>query len=182
MTSIRQKPIFNYKHGDYITEIPNALSSDEINRLITYTNSEVSGLHRRGSKDQNIIASFYTCQVHPFDNEVYDLLSPLWEPYLNVSFIEPYEIKEYIQGDSFGYHADVYINLDKRVDRKMNLIVQLSEPNEYEGGDLVIGSYVCSKQKGTAIIFPACLHHAVTEITSGKRYSLIGHGWGPYII
>ena len=167
----------------YIIEVPDVLYKEQIDRLKLYHHSDYSGLHRRGSKDKNTTASFYTCQVHPFNHEIYEVLDSIWNKYEHhLSFIEPYEIKSYIEGDLFEYHTDVYFNLEKKVDRKLNLIVQLSDDNDYEGGDLLINNFQCSRKKGTDILFPACLYHCVTPITKGTRYSLIGHGWGPYQI
>lgn len=181
MLPIRPKPTVRYNYTDFITVIPNVLGHAQIKRLRDYMHSDISGIHRRGSKDKNTNASFNTCQVHPLNDELYGILDHLWTPYTEINFIEPYELKEYIEGDEFDYHVDTYINLYEKIERKMNLIIQLSDSNEYEGGDLVVGDYTCSRQLGDCIIFPACLHHAVKNIVSGTRYSLIGHGWGPYI-
>lgn len=182
MLPIRLKPSVRYDYSDLVTIIPNVLDIDEINRLREYAHSDISGLHRRGSKDKNLTASFYTCQIHPLSDVIYELLGPLWKPYKNITFIEPYEIKEYVEGDLFEYHNDNYFNLYESIDRKLNVIIQLSDESEYDGGELLVGDYVCSKEQGSAIIFPACITHAVNKITRGKRYSLIGHGWGPYHI
>lgn len=183
MLPVELKPKIDYDFSTYVTEIPNALDITQINRLREYAHSDISGLHRRGSKDRNTDASFYTCQVHPLHDEIYEILDPLWEQYKsNLSFIEPYEIKSYVEGDLFDYHTDSYVNLVRNVDRKMNLIIQLSDTNEYDGGDLLVGRYQCTRQQGNAIFFPACLMHCVTKVTRGTRYSLIGHGWGPHQI
>jgi hypothetical protein len=182
MKPIKTKPVFDSNYQTFIKEIPNVLNDDQIDRLVVYANSEQSGLHRRGSKSYHTVANFYTTQVFPFTDELYSLLDIFWEPYKNITFIEPYEIKKYIKGDFFGNHVDVYINLNENVDRKLNMIIQLSDTNDYEGGDLIVAGQVYSRQKGTAIIFPASLFHSITTITNGTRYSLIGHGWGPYTI
>lgn len=167
----------------HIIEIPDVLSNEQIDRLKAYANGSTSGLHRRGSKDMFTTASFYTCQVYRLDDEIYEILAPIWSNYEHqLSFIEPYEIKSYVEGDLFEYHTDSYFNLSQKVDRKLNLIIQMSDSDEYEGGDLMVGHFQCSRKKGTAIMFPACGLHCITPITKGTRYSLIGHGWGPYHI
>jgi predicted 2-oxoglutarate/Fe(II)-dependent dioxygenase YbiX len=184
MLTVQNKPTNDIDSlSKYIIEVPNVLNTEQIENLKSYAHSEHSGLHRRGSKDKKTVASFYTCQVHPFIHEIYNILAPVWNIYEHqLSFIEPYEFKSYIEGDLFEYHTDVYFNLEKKVDRKLNLIVQLSDDNDYEGGDLLINNFKCSRKKGTATLFPACLYHCVTPITKGTRYSIIGHGWGPYQI
>ena len=63
--------------------------------------------------------------------------------------------------------------------RKVSISVQLSGPDEYEGGDLEIGPYTLGRKLGTGVIFPAEFYHLVTPITKGVRFSLIGHGWCP---
>jgi len=79
--------------------------------------------------------------------------------------------------------------------RKLSMIVQLSKPENYVGGDLrfnlrgldgVNSDSVMSpppefKQQGSIVIFPSFLWHKVEPITSGKRYSLVmwtlGENW-----
>tara|TARA_R100001510_G_C7653956_1_gene212475 strand:+ start:1404 stop:2018 length:615 start_codon:yes stop_codon:yes gene_type:complete len=61
--------------------------------------------------------------------------------------------------------------------RKLSLVVQLSDPKDYTGGELQIktGKYdsVPSKTQGTVIVFPSYLLHRVTPVTSGIRKSLV---------
>ena len=164
-----------------IVEIPNVLNDVQIEQLRLYTQSEYSGLHRRGSKDINTNASFYTCQVHPLDHEIYNILDPIWSIYKHeLQFIEPYEIKSYVEGDLFSYHNDTYLNLDQHVARKLNLIIQMSDDNEYEGGDLelILGAdkdtIKMPRKKGKLIMFPSYIIHQVTPVTKGQRHSLVG--------
>ena len=64
--------------------------------------------------------------------------------------------------------------------RKLSLVIQLSDPSEYEGGELQIQNYntkntisTIPKQKGLITIFPSYLLHRVTPITKGTRKSLV---------
>ena len=168
-----------------IIEYPNVITKDIANEIITFAHSEHSGIHRRGSKSPRMItSSFYTCLMWDTSHKLYELLDPVWEKYCklvnaNLSFIEWYEIKSYIEGDEFGYHHDGYCNYNFDIDRKVNMIVQLSDEIDYDGGDLIVNSRNTTRNFGSAIFFPAHLMHSVTPITRGTRYSLIGHGWGP---
>lgn len=68
--------------------------------------------------------------------------------------------------------------------RKLSVIVQLSDPSEYEGGELQIRNggkdpCVVEKEKGTVIIFPTYLLHRVTPVTKGTRRSLVLWVEGP---
>ncbi|MDA8015328.1 MAG: 2OG-Fe(II) oxygenase, partial [Gammaproteobacteria bacterium] len=64
-------------------------------------------------------------------------------------------------------------------------VVQLSDADEYEGGDFQM-HYVKAhppadiiRKRGTVLIFPSLLLHRVTPVTSGVRYSLVGWYVGP---
>jgi PKHD-type hydroxylase len=73
-------------------------------------------------------------------------------------------------------------HIDKVLDglpRKLSLTIQLSDPSEYEGGDLnlYIGPGMepstPEKQQGKLIAFPSYVLHQVTPVTKGTRYSLV---------
>ena len=61
--------------------------------------------------------------------------------------------------------------------------MQLSDPSEYQGGDLNIstGGNIMTPEKdlGNVIIFPSILQHEVLPIISGNRYSLVSWVSGP---
>jgi hypothetical protein len=181
---IQFKPELNLDYTTAIVEVPNMLTKEAAYKLREFALSDDSGFHRRGSKDEGCNASFNCCLVFRLDDVIYDLIEPQWVDFIkknnyDITFIEPYEIKEYSLGDKFGKHHDVHYNVDCRIDRKVNLVVQLSDETEYDGGDLYVGKTKCSRTLGTGIFFPAIYLHHVTEITRGSRYSLIGHAWGP---
>jgi hypothetical protein len=171
-----------------IIEVPNLIPVELANELTAFaTDIDSSGLHRRGSKNLNTSASFYTCLVFRYDNPIYNVLEHVWSKYAQkidpeLTFIEPYEIKMYVEGDKFDNHHDSCGVVETMMCRKMNVIVQLSDESDYDGGDLLIGSHKFTRTVGTGIFFPADVDHAVTPITRGTRFSLIGHAWGPYNI
>jgi len=61
--------------------------------------------------------------------------------------------------------------------------MQLSDPDEYEGGDLqfMFNQKIVSapREKGTIIVFPSFMMHRVTPITKGVRKSIAGWVAGP---
>ena len=61
--------------------------------------------------------------------------------------------------------------------RKLSITIQLSNPNDYEGGDfeLITGDKpkVFEKQQGKLFAFPSFLLHRVTPVTKGERNSLV---------
>jgi predicted 2-oxoglutarate/Fe(II)-dependent dioxygenase YbiX len=183
MLPIQAKPNFDVSYKSTVIDIPNALTKEDAAVLIEFATSSNSGLHRRGSKTYGVDAEFSTCLI-PSDYQIYKILDPIWEQYTKIlhvphSFIEQYELKMYSVGDSFGFHQDNRGSIKHNIMRKSNLIVQLTDDSDYDGGDLIVGNYTCPRQFGTAIGFPSYLLHCVTPITKGTRISLIGHAWGP---
>ena len=61
--------------------------------------------------------------------------------------------------------------------RKISITVQLSDPNDYEGGvlELNVGNTIVQmpKEKGCAVLFPSYMLHRVTPVTKGIRKSLV---------
>ena len=91
--------------------------------------------------------------------------------------------------DHFNWHQDVIYEYPT-TSRKISMTMQLSDPNTYEGGDLLIGNNIesfdeltpnlkAAKQKSSIIMFNSYLRHKVTPVTKGVRYSLIAWASGP---
>ena len=61
--------------------------------------------------------------------------------------------------------------------RKISITVQLSDPNEYDGGDLELwnGGNIKTvfRGRGATILFPSFIMHRVTPVTQGLRKSLV---------
>ena len=67
--------------------------------------------------------------------------------------------------------------------RKLSIVVQLSSPEEYEGGELKLYNshegITIKKEKGLVVSFPSYTLHEVTPVTKGERYSLVAWVHGP---
>lgn len=93
-------------------------------------------------------------------------------------------------GSFYSWHQD---GLDGAVaTRKLSVVVQLSDPEEYTGGEVqffeVVEDYDSeqladfthlTRQRGTAVVFPAFEYHRVLPIRSGIRHSLVSWVSGP---
>ena len=70
-------------------------------------------------------------------------------------------------------HVDHGKNFYKR---KISVVIQLSDPDSYEGGDLLThtadSATVMPRGLGTTILFPSWMLHEVTPVTKGIRRSL----------
>jgi PKHD-type hydroxylase len=67
--------------------------------------------------------------------------------------------------------------------RKLTVVVQLSVPESYEGGDLQLNvtghAETMPRTRGAAIAFPSYVLHRVTPVTFGARHSLVTWVHGP---
>ena len=67
--------------------------------------------------------------------------------------------------------------------RKLSIVVQLSSPDEYEGGELKLYNSsepdIIKKERGLVVTFPSYTLHEVTPVTKGDRYSLVAWVHGP---
>jgi PKHD-type hydroxylase len=97
----------------------------------------------------------------------------------NLSYIQLAEYDSSYQGEYKKHHDVFWINNDK-YHRKLTCVIQLSDPSEYEGGDLELfdlsaGQYPNKedlRQQGTAIFFPSFTPHQAHPVTKGTRHSI----------
>jgi predicted 2-oxoglutarate/Fe(II)-dependent dioxygenase YbiX len=86
------------------------------------------------------------------------------------------QLARYDSSDSgfYTWHTD-FADLAPR--RKLSISVQLSRPEDYDGGDLELlfysRPYQTEKSKGALIVFPSFALHRVTPVTRGTRWSLV---------
>ena len=102
---------------------------------------------------------------------------------MDISTFE-FQILRYRAGGQFSWHCDYGIAPKTDVWRKLSISVQLSSPEEYEGGDLVLVDYFnqhCEipKSKGASVVFDARCPHKAFPLTSGERLVLVGWASGP---
>lgn len=100
----------------------------------------------------------------------------------DITGFEALQIARYTKGSFFNWHVDIGPGNPSR--RKLSFSVQLSDPADYEGGELIFragnqDSFVATSEQGGAIVFPTFLPHQVTTITKGVRWSLVGWIIGP---
>lgn len=80
---------------------------------------------------------------------------------------------QYNKGHYFKRHRDRIIQNPLKSRRLQTVIVQLSDEDDYEGGDLVVRNEIASKTKGNLIIFDSNELHECKMITGGTRYCLV---------
>jgi PKHD-type hydroxylase len=93
--------------------------------------------------------------------------------------IFPPLFNRYVPGKFFGEHVDNCIRGDHltgiRIRTDLSITVFLSEPEEYDGGELVVDDYYGSHRvklpAGHAVLYPSTSLHMVTPVTHGARVS-----------
>ena len=100
----------------------------------------------------------------------------------NLRGFKAIQIARYNVGGHFNtWHSDM--GLGESSLRKLSISVQLSGPEDYDGGKLEFqvlqDELQHSKECGTTIIFPPYMTHRVTPVTRGTRWSLVAWIMGP---
>jgi PKHD-type hydroxylase len=130
------------------------------------------------------------CALHPAeDSWVYNIIGRCWRSAnelmrleVSPSMNDPIQLLRYDEGEAghFRWHSDT---LPSDMTRKLTIVVPLSSPTEYEGGELQFnqgGVEITVKQTpGQPVAFPSWLIHQVTPVTRGRRYSLAAWIRGP---
>lgn len=164
----------------------NGFTSDEVDKIINDAKQYSFEKAKIVGEDSSGIVRKSNIKWLPYENEwswVYDRLmnciteanNTLWDFNLH-SIIDNIQYTEYEgNGGHYDWHLD--IGPESINHRKVSVVVQLSEPEEYVGGDLEIkpgnSSFVVPRRKGAIILFPSFLLHRVTPLTSGLRRSLV---------
>ena len=101
-----------------------------------------------------------------------------------------FDLQGFYQGLQFTKYSAPGQHYDWHVDRgpghgvrKLSLSLLLSDPETYQGGDLEqrFGdeSQAIPRERGLICLFPSFVHHRVTPVTKGTRYSLVAWVSGP---
>ena len=183
----------------YATPIPpfvwweGAFTEEQLNWLqakakAAERNAQVGG-NRNDGVDKNIRRSQVSWLSNTPDTEwvftkLADIVSKLNAQHFRfdlTGFGEPLQLTNYDQSENgmYGWHQDY----GGAISRKLSMTLQLTDPSEYEGGNLQIltaGEPInVRKQRGLVAIFPSYELHQVTPVTQGSRQSLVAWVSGP---
>ena len=87
-------------------------------------------------------------------------------------------------GNRVEGRAQDFVEENTELVRKLSFVLQLSDPDDYEGGNLQLldeagKSYFAPRQRGTVVLFDSRTQHRVLPVTSGLRKSIVGWTVGP---
>ena len=96
----------------------------------------------------------------------------------------PTQYKPLSVGNRVDGLAQDFLNENIELVRKLSFSIQLSDPDEYEGGNLQLldesgNSYFAPRKKGALILFDSRTPHRVLKVTKGVRKSIVGWVVGP---
>ena len=118
---------------------------------------------------------------------------------------ESMQYTRYGKGQFYGWHNDAglqtqykpvtvgnhgegraqdYMNEKLELVRKLSFAMQLSNPDDYEGGNVQLmdeagNAYVVPRKRGCITLFDSRTQHRVLKVTKGVRKSLVGWTVGP---
>jgi len=96
---------------------------------------------------------------------------------------EETQIGRYKSADEgfYDWHVDAGPP-ENGLQRKLSISILLSDPSEFEGGELqfkgIEDRKILTKQ-GSIVVFPSFIEHKVTPVTKGVRYSAVTWARGP---
>ena len=168
-----------------IHHIPNVLSKEQVQYFRTEMDKIewVNGKVTAGTLSATVKQNQQLSEDHPLTHHLSNIiLESLGEHALFLSAAIPLDIipplfNRYENNESFGFHVDNSIRrirgTKERLRTDLSCTVFLSEPDEYEGGELVIedtyGYHEVKLPAGDMILYPSTSLHEVTAITSGCR-------------
>ena len=118
---------------------------------------------------------------------------------------ESMQYTRYEKGQFYGWHNDAglstqykpvssgnrsdglaqdFVNENIELVRKLSFSLQLSDPDDYEGGNVQLldesgNNYVVPRQRGCITLFDSRTQHRVLKVTKGTRKSIVGWTVGP---
>ena len=80
--------------------------------------------------------------------------------------------------------AQDFLNTQVELVRKLSFSLQLSDPDDYEGGNVQLidengQQYIAPRKKGTIVLFDSRTQHRVLKVKKGLRKSIVGWVVGP---
>jgi len=166
------------EQGGVVGSVDNATGENMARKDTSIRNSTIRWIDVYAHKEINVILNDY---VNAVNSKMFNL---------DVSFgFDSLQYTEYNgngeQKGFYNWHQDVLFD-NAMFDRKISAVVQLSNPEDYEGGLFEIDSDVRPPfdisrfmPRGSLLIFPSYVKHAVTPVTKGIRRSLVTWYNGP---
>jgi PKHD-type hydroxylase len=161
----------------------NAFSKEECQTIINIAKDK--GLIKGITRGESDVRDSKISWLYPIDDmdwvfrRVTDITLNLNEKFFKFDLFginEGFQFTNYLApSGKYGKHVDRGFNSPVR---KLSISIQLTNPEEYEGGELKLydggkEGTVMDKSQGTLVIFPSYVLHEVMPVTKGERNSLV---------
>lgn len=168
-----------------LIHIPEILTKTEVNdfRLRLKNTEWIDGKATVGIQGAQVKRNRQIAIDNPVARELGEIIlkklyaNPVFMSAALPSRIVPPLFNAYTGGEYYGFHVDGAIrilpnsNLSLRTDVSSTLF--LSEPEEYQGGELIVqdtyGSHEVKLPAGDLILYPSTSLHQVSPVTEGER-------------
>jgi len=170
-----------------LLQIPGVFSRDEIRRIR-------QALDQANWQDGKLTAGYQSARAKhnlqlaeddPLAREIAEaMLERLWQNPLFMSAALPHKVFPplfncYTDGGAFGFHIDNAVRQVRgsveRVRTDLSSTLFFSDPDEYDGGELVIqdtyGTQRVKLPAGDLVLYPSTSIHKVEPVTRGARYA-----------
>jgi PKHD-type hydroxylase len=167
--------------------IDNVLTADEVRqaRQALEATAWVDGRVTAGEQAATVKLNLQIPQEAPVAKEIGGLVlralgrNPVFNSAVLPLRVLPPMFNRYDAGMTFGAHVDSAIRhvaeAGIRIRTDVSSTLFLSDPSEYDGGELVVedtyGSQKVKLAAGGMVVYPATSLHAVTPITRGSRWA-----------
>jgi PKHD-type hydroxylase len=178
-------PVHTYAYWD------NAFTKDECKLIIELGNSQKQ---KKGTVNTSVDSSSFEENLGVRDSEISwlcpceenawvfrrltDIIVELNSRYFKFDIFgatEGFQFTKYVAPTGYyGKHIDCGFNGPVR---KLSFTLQLSDSDDYEGGNLCLYHQeeptIANRKQGFVTVFPSYVLHEVTPVTKGTRYSLV---------
>ncbi|SFA98778.1 Fe2+-dependent dioxygenase [Azotobacter beijerinckii] len=170
-----------------LLHIPGVFSRDEVRRIRQALEQAhwLDGKATAGYQSAKTKHNLQLAEDDPLAREIAGaMLERLWQNPQFMSAALPHKVYPplfncYTDGGTFGFHIDNAVRQVRgsaeRVRTDLSSTLFFSDPDEYDGGELVIqDTYGMQRVKlpaGDLVLYPATSIHQVTPVTRGARYA-----------
>jgi len=162
-----------------ISEYPETFSADECDKIIALGESNPMEYIEAGANLKRVKVGFIDYGEE--SDWIFGRMIPLLRAW-PISRLESLQLSVYGEGGECGWHIDHEEDTHQGAarDRIVNAIVQLSEPDDYEGGALeakLVETIIQGpRARGDVLVMDKQIWHRVAPLTKGTRKSLVC--WG----
>lgn len=154
------------------------VAGTEVDVNMNYRRSQVRFIEKGDWRFQKLFDSLWKAAIEA-NNDFFNV------HITKLDYLQFAEYDESYSGEYKDHHDVFWMNNDPYYHRKITCVVQLTDPDEYEGCNLEFVDTLHHppaneiREQGTLTFFPSMFRHRATPIIRGKRYSIAAWFDGP---